>query len=62
VSQRKKVKLPRINLDEIKKDIERNFKQRLEFIEEYVEWLKKTNNVVWSEQQKKDNKKIIISF
>jgi len=57
VSQRKKVKLPRINLDEIKKDIERNFKQRLEFIEEYVEWLKKTNNVVWSEQQKKIIKK-----
>ncbi len=57
MSQRKKVKLPRINLDEIKKDIERNFKQRLEFIEEYVEWLKKTNNVVWSEQQKKIIKK-----
>lgn len=29
----------------------RNFEERLEFIRKYAEWLKKTPNKEWSEQQ-----------
>ncbi|MCC7552560.1 hypothetical protein KO317_02745 [Candidatus Micrarchaeota archaeon] len=42
-----------IDLEELKKDKEKNFQDRLKFIDEYVEWLKKTPNDVWSKQQKK---------
>jgi len=48
-----KMKLPKIDLEELKKQKEENFKQRLEFIDKYVEWIKKTPNRVWSSQQKK---------
>jgi len=41
-----------VDLKELAKDKERNFKERLEFIDAYVEWLKKTPNKVWSKQQK----------
>lgn len=41
-----------IDLEELKKDREQNFKERLEFIDMYVEWLKKTPNKVWSKQHK----------
>ena len=41
------------NLEEMKKTKERNFQQRLEFIDMYVEWIRKTPNSVWSAQQKK---------
>jgi hypothetical protein len=41
-----------IDLQELKKDKEQNFKERLEFIDKYVEWLKKTPNKVWSKQHK----------
>ncbi len=41
-----------IDLQELKKDKEQNFKERLEFIDMYVEWLKKTPNKVWSKQHK----------
>jgi len=37
----KKMKVPKINLKELKKDIKKNEKERLEFIDRYVEWLKK---------------------
>jgi len=47
------MKLPKIDLEELKKQKEENFKQRLEFIDKYVEWLKKTPNKEWSSQQKK---------
>ena len=47
------MKLPKIDLEELKKQKEENFKQRLEFIDKYVEWLKKTSNKEWSSQQKK---------
>lgn len=30
---------------------EKNRKERIKFIEMYVEWLKKTPNEVWSKQQ-----------
>lgn len=43
--------IPKIDLKEIKKMKEQNFKERLEFIDMYVEWLKKTKNKDWSRQQ-----------
>jgi hypothetical protein len=43
---------PKIDLDELKKDKEKNFRERLEFIDKYAEWLKKTPNKEWSRQQK----------
>ena len=44
---------PHIDLKELKKFKEENFKERLEFIERYTEWLKKTPNKKWSNNQKK---------
>ena len=38
-------------IEELKKDRERNRKERLKFIERYVKWLKKTPNRIWSKQQ-----------
>ena len=42
-----------INLNSIKEDKKKNFEQRLKYIEEYAEWVKKTPNDIWSKQQKK---------
>lgn len=47
------MKLPKIDLKALKKLKQANFKDRLEFIDKYVEWLKKTPNKIWSSQQKK---------
>lgn len=47
------MKLPDINLEELKRAQEQNFKERLKFIDMYTNWLKKTPNKVWSAQQKK---------
>jgi len=47
-----KKKLPRIDLKELEKFKEDNFRERLEFIDMYVKWLKKTPNKEWSKQQK----------
>ena len=47
------MKTPEIDIEELKKLKEENFKQRLEFIDTYAEWLKKTKNKEWSRQQKK---------
>ena len=47
------MKLPEIDLEELKKMKEQNFKERLKFIDMYTEWLKNTPNKVWSSQQKK---------
>jgi len=46
------MKLPDIDLEELKKSKEKNFKERLEFIDFYANWVKKTPNKVWSKQQK----------
>lgn len=46
------MKLPEIDLEELKKDKEKNFQDRLKFIDMYVKWLKKTPNKKWSSQQK----------
>lgn len=46
------MKLPDIDLEELKKRKEANFKERLEFIAKYAKWVLQTPNKVWSEQQK----------
>jgi hypothetical protein len=46
------MKTPDIDLKELKKIKQENFRQRLEFIDKYVEWLKKNPNKKWSKQQK----------
>lgn len=46
-------KMPDINLKELKKQKDENFRERLEFIDLYTEWLKRTPNKEWSSQQKK---------
>ena len=43
---------PKIDLKELEKQKEQNFRERLEFIDKYAEWLKKTPNKEWSRQQK----------
>jgi len=48
----KGLKLTKADLKELEKEKERNKKQRMEFIELYAEWLKKTPNIKWSKQQK----------
>ena len=54
------MKTPHIDLKELKKQKEENFRERLRFIDKYTEWLKKTGNREWSLQQKKiiDKKKL----
>ncbi len=47
------MKVPEIYLKELEENKKRNFESRLKFIENYVEWLKKTPNKEWSKQQKK---------
>ncbi|MBW2968857.1 hypothetical protein KY314_01940 [Candidatus Woesearchaeota archaeon] len=46
------MKLPKINLKELEKFKEKNFRERLEFIDKYVEWIKKQPNKKWSSQHK----------
>jgi hypothetical protein len=45
------VVLLKIDLEELEKDKQRNFQERLKFIDLYVKWLKKTPNKEWSRQQ-----------
>lgn len=47
------MKLPEINLKELERLKEQNFKERLEFQDWYVDWLKKTGNARWSSAQNK---------
>lgn len=46
------MKLPPIDLEELKRLKEENFKERLKFIDWYTNWLKKSPNKTWSSQQK----------
>lgn len=48
-----KIRTPKIDLEELRRMKEKNFKERLEFIDKYVEWLKKTKNKKWSSEQKR---------
>jgi len=43
----------KIDFKELEEQKERNFKERLAFIDWYVDWLKKTPNNVWSKAQNK---------
>ncbi len=49
----KGLKLTKKDLIELEEEKKRNSKERLKFIDMYVEWLKKTPNKVWSRQQNK---------
>ena len=42
----------KVNIEELKKEKKANFKERLDFIDRYVEWIKATPNKVWSKQHK----------
>jgi hypothetical protein len=45
------MKTPEINLEELQKQKEDNFQDRMEFVKKYAEWIKKTKNPEWSGQQ-----------
>lgn len=47
------MEVPDIDLEKLKKFKEKNFKDRLEFIDSYSKWVKKTPNKTWSSAQKK---------
>ena len=49
----KGLKLTEKDLKELEEEKERNRKQRMEFVNRYAEWLKKTPNKKWSKQQAK---------
>jgi len=46
------MRLPEINLQELEKIKKENFRERLEFQDRYVKWMKMANNVEWSAAQK----------
>lgn len=46
------MKLPKIDIKELKKQKDQNFKDRLEFIKLYARWVKKKPNNKWSLQHK----------
>ena len=46
-------KLTKKDFKELEEEMGRNRKQRMEFIDLYAKWLKKTPNKVWSRQQVK---------
>lgn len=47
------MKIPdKINLRELEEFKKKNFEERLKFIDQYVEWVKKTSNKEWSRRQK----------
>lgn len=46
------MRLPEINLKELEKIKKENFRERLEFQDRYVKWMKMANNVEWSAAQK----------
>jgi len=47
------MKLPEIDLKELNKLKEENFKERLAFVEKYANWVKNSSNKKWSSEQKK---------
>ncbi len=50
---RKVLKLTKKDLRELEKEKELNNRQRMEFVDLYADWLKKTPNRVWSKRHKK---------
>ncbi len=49
----KGLKLTKADLKELEEEKIRNRKQRMDFIDLYADWLKKTPNKKWSKQQNK---------
>ena len=49
----KGLKLTKKDLKELEEEKKRNRQQRMEFVDMYAEWLKKTPNKAWSSQQNK---------
>ena len=49
----KGLRLTEKDLKELEKEKQRNRQQRMDFVDMYAEWLKKTPNKVWSKQQAK---------
>jgi len=49
----KGLRLTKKDLEELEEEKQRNRKQRMEFVNMYADWLKKTPNKVWSKQQAK---------
>lgn len=49
----KGLKLSKKDLKELEAEKKRNQRQRMEFIDLYTSWLKKTPNNIWSKQQNK---------
>ncbi len=47
------MKVPNIDLKKLNKFKQKNFEERLEFIRQYAEWVKKTPNKKWSSEQNK---------
>ena len=47
------MRTPNIDLEELEKFKEENFRDRLEFIKKYADWVKRTPNKEWSSEQKK---------
>ena len=45
------MKTPKIDLDELKRMKEQNFKEKLTFIDQYADHVKKTSNKTWSSEQ-----------
>ena len=41
-----------MNREEIEEDIRRNREQRLEFVTQYAQWVKRTPNKEWSRQHR----------
>jgi hypothetical protein len=46
------MKVPEINLEELEKIKEENFRERLQFQDRYIQWMKNTDNAKWSTAQK----------
>jgi hypothetical protein len=46
------MKAPEIDMEELEEFKRENFRERLEFIDMYTDWLKRTGNFEWSSQQK----------
>ena len=46
------MELPKIDLEELERIKEANFRERLKFQDLYIEWMKKSNNSKWSSAQK----------
>lgn len=47
------MKLPKIDLKQLEEMKRQNFKDRLEFIDKYAEWVLKMPNRKWSREQKR---------